>query len=37
VGGRQQAALVFDIRGGRIHTVYAIGNPDNLRSLPAKP
>ncbi len=37
LGGRPQAALVFDIRGERIHTVYAIGSPDKLRGLPAEP
>jgi RNA polymerase sigma-70 factor (ECF subfamily) len=34
VAGHARAALVFDIRDGRIQTVYAIGNPDKLRSLP---
>jgi RNA polymerase sigma-70 factor (ECF subfamily) len=34
VAGRPSAAIAFDIRGGRIHTVYAIGNPDKLRALP---
>lgn len=34
VSGRPQAALIFDIRGARIHTVYAIGNPDKLQTLP---
>jgi RNA polymerase sigma-70 factor (ECF subfamily) len=34
VTGRALAALVFDVRGGRIHTIYAIGNPDKLQSLP---
>lgn len=37
VSGRPQAALIFDIRGDRIHTVYAIANPDNLRALPTEP
>ena len=32
--GRPQAALVFDVRGERIHAVYAIGNPDKLARLP---
>jgi RNA polymerase sigma-70 factor (ECF subfamily) len=36
LAGRARAALVFDIRGERIHTVYAIGNPDKLQSLPAE-
>jgi RNA polymerase sigma-70 factor (ECF subfamily) len=35
VSGRPLSALIFDIRGGRIHTIYAIGNPDKLRTLPA--
>jgi RNA polymerase sigma-70 factor (ECF subfamily) len=33
--GRALAALIFDIRDGRIHTIYAIGNPDKLHTLPA--
>ena len=37
VSGRPLAALIFDIRGDRIHTVYAIGNPDKLRTLPTTP
>ena len=32
--GRPLAALVFDVHGGRIHPVYAIGNPDKLTRLP---
>lgn len=32
--GRARAALAFDVRGDRIHTVYAIGNPDKLWNLP---
>ncbi len=35
VSGRPVAALVFDVRGDRIRTIYAIGNPDKLRKLPA--
>jgi len=35
LSGRPLSALIFDIRGGRIHTIYAIGNPDKLGSLPA--
>jgi RNA polymerase sigma-70 factor (ECF subfamily) len=35
--GRPQAALIFDIRDERIHTIYAIGNPDKLRTLPTLP
>ena len=34
VSGRPLSALIFDIRGGRIRTIYAVGNPDKLRSLP---
>jgi RNA polymerase sigma-70 factor (ECF subfamily) len=34
VSGKPVAALVFDIRGGRIRAIYAIGNPDKLRGLP---
>jgi RNA polymerase sigma-70 factor, ECF subfamily len=37
VSGRPLAALIFDVRGGRIHTIHAIGNPDKLRTLPASP
>ncbi len=32
--GTPVAALVFDIRDDRIHTIYAIGNPDKLQKLP---
>jgi len=35
VSGRALSALIFDIRDGRIHTIYAIGNPDKLHTLPA--
>ena len=34
VNGRPLSALIFDIRDGRIQTIYAVGNPDKLRSLP---
>jgi RNA polymerase sigma-70 factor (ECF subfamily) len=34
VAGQPLAALVLAIREGRIHTIYAIGNPDKLKSLP---
>jgi RNA polymerase sigma-70 factor (ECF subfamily) len=34
VTGQPLAALVFDVRAERIHTIYAIGNPDKLESLP---
>ena len=33
VSGRAQAAMVCDIRGERIHTLYAVGNPDKLQNL----
>jgi RNA polymerase sigma-70 factor (ECF subfamily) len=33
VTGRPLAALIFDIRDERIHTIYAIGNPDKLQTL----
>jgi RNA polymerase sigma-70 factor, ECF subfamily len=35
VSGRPLSALIFDIREGRVHTIYAIGNPDKLQTLPA--
>jgi RNA polymerase sigma-70 factor, ECF subfamily len=34
VSGRPLSALIFDIRHGRIRTIYAVGNPDKLQSLP---
>lgn len=34
VNGQPVAALVFDVQGERITTIYAIGNPDKLRNLP---
>ena len=34
LAGRPMGALILDIRGNRIHTIYAIGNPDKLRGLP---
>ena len=34
VSGRPQAALIFDIRDSRIHTIYAVGNPEKLQALP---
>jgi RNA polymerase sigma-70 factor (ECF subfamily) len=37
VNGRPRSALIFDIRDGRIQTIYAVGNPDKLRSLPTPP
>jgi RNA polymerase sigma-70 factor (ECF subfamily) len=33
VSGRPLAALILDIRGERIRTIYAIGNPDKLQAL----
>jgi RNA polymerase sigma-70 factor (ECF subfamily) len=35
VSGRPLGALIFDIRDGRIQTIYAVGNPDKLQSIPA--
>jgi RNA polymerase sigma-70 factor (ECF subfamily) len=35
VAGRPLAAMIFDIRDGRIQTIYAVGNPDKLRNLPS--
>ena len=35
VSGRPLSALILDIRDGRIHTIYAVGNPDKLQTLPA--
>jgi RNA polymerase sigma-70 factor, ECF subfamily len=35
LSGRPLSTLIFDIRDGRIHTIYAIGNPDKLQTLPA--
>ena len=34
LSGRPLAALICDIRGDRIHTLYAVGNPDKLGALP---
>ncbi len=34
VSGKTFSALIFDIRGGRIQTLYAISNPDKLGNLP---
>jgi len=33
VSGKPLAALVFQIRGDRIHTIYAIGNPEKLSAI----
>ena len=35
LSGRPLSALIFDIHDGRIHTIYAVGNPDKLQTLPA--
>lgn len=35
VAGRPQGALVFDVRGNRIQTIYAITNRAKLKRLPA--
>jgi RNA polymerase sigma-70 factor (ECF subfamily) len=35
VSGRPFSALIFDVRDGRIHTIYVVANPDKLRTLPA--
>ncbi len=35
LSGRPLSALIFDIHDGRIHTIYAVGNPDKLQALPA--
>jgi RNA polymerase sigma-70 factor (ECF subfamily) len=34
VSGRPLAAMIFHIRDERIHTIYAVGNPDKLQALP---
>ena len=34
VSGQPRAALVLEIRDARIHDIYAIGNPDKLRTFP---
>ncbi len=34
LSGRPMAALILDIQNGRIHTIYAIANPDKLQALP---
>lgn len=34
VSGEPLAALVLHVRAARIHTIYAIGNPDKLQALP---
>ena len=37
MSGRPLSALIFDIRDGRIQTIYAVGNPDKLQALPRRP
>lgn len=34
VSGRPLSALILDVRDGRIRTIFAIGNPDKLQTLP---
>jgi RNA polymerase sigma-70 factor (ECF subfamily) len=34
VSGEPLAAMILDIRDGRVRTIYAIGNPDKLQTLP---
>lgn len=34
LSGRALSALIFDVRGGRIRTIYAAGNPEKLQALP---
>ena len=34
VSGRPLTAMIFHVREERIHTIYAIGNPDKLQSVP---
>ncbi|HEX6533567.1 MAG TPA: RNA polymerase sigma-70 factor [Gemmatimonadaceae bacterium] len=34
VSGHPLAAMILDIREERIHTIYAIGNPDKLHAVP---
>jgi RNA polymerase sigma-70 factor, ECF subfamily len=34
LSGRPLSALILDVRGGRIQSIYAIANPDKLQSLP---
>ncbi len=37
LAGKPLSALVFDIRGGRIQTIYSVANPDKLARLPQTP
>jgi hypothetical protein len=34
VSGRPLAAMIFHIHDGCIRTIYAVGNPDKLQTLP---
>jgi RNA polymerase sigma-70 factor (ECF subfamily) len=34
--GKPLAAMIFHIQGERIHTIYAIGNPDKLQAVPER-
>ncbi|HJS42172.1 MAG TPA: RNA polymerase sigma-70 factor [Gemmatimonadales bacterium] len=33
--GRPLVAVIYDIRGDRIHTIYSVSNPEKLQKLPA--
>jgi RNA polymerase sigma-70 factor (ECF subfamily) len=33
-GGRPLVAVIYDVRGDRIHTIYSVSNPDKLQKLP---
>src|ERR1041385_3004970 len=35
IAGRALAALIFDVRGDRIQTIYVVSNPDKLRGIRA--
>jgi len=37
VSGRPLTALIFHVRDGRIHTLYAVGNPDKLHGIAELP
>jgi hypothetical protein len=37
MSGRPLAAMILHIRDDRVHTVYAIGNPDKLQTVPDDP
>ena len=34
VGGRAHAAVIFEVRGGRIQAIYSVSNPAKLKTLP---